>query len=90
MRIIIIAIWLLLFLLFTYSFAIDNSLQDKNTSVGEKLIRSFTEFWSSKDLSQLDRIYTSDVIYEDVPDGTAYEGIAAIKKSLTELKGCYI
>jgi steroid delta-isomerase-like uncharacterized protein len=73
-----------LFILYTLAIAAANPLQDQEISNGEKLIRGFADFWSSKDLSQLDVIYSVDAVYEDVPEGTAYEGIAAIKKSLSE------
>jgi steroid delta-isomerase-like uncharacterized protein len=58
--------------------------EGQSHSTEEQLILDFVDFWQLKDVDQLDHLYTKDAIYEDVPDDTAYKGIAAIKQSLSE------
>jgi steroid delta-isomerase-like uncharacterized protein len=80
----IIARGIILFALYSAFSCSANTPGENQVAVGEKLIRGFADFWTSKDLNQLDALYTHDAVYEDVPDGTAYEGLEAIKKSLSE------
>jgi steroid delta-isomerase-like uncharacterized protein len=74
--------FILLILLLNTGLVFANHPESQETSVGEQLIRSFADFWSSKDIDQLDLIYSKDAIFEDVADGATYDGLAEIKKSL--------
>jgi hypothetical protein len=56
----------------------------KSSSIEEQLMLGWVDFWQSKDIGQLDHLYMKEAIYEDVPDDTAYKGLAAIKQSLSE------
>lgn len=81
-RIIIIGAFLLCFISF---FLVCTNSQDNPKALnGEQLMLGWANFWKTKDIDQLDIIYNNSAVYEDVPDGTAYEGLAAIKRSLLE------
>jgi steroid delta-isomerase-like uncharacterized protein len=73
---------ILLYFLLTIGLVFANHPESRETSVGEHLIRSFADFWSSKDIDQLDLIYAEDAIFEDVAEGASYKGLAEIKQSL--------
>jgi hypothetical protein len=73
---------ILLYFLLTTGLVFANHPESQQTSVGEQLIRSFADFWSSKDIDQLDLIFSKDAIFEDVAEGASYNGLAEIKKSL--------
>jgi steroid delta-isomerase-like uncharacterized protein len=53
-------------------------------SVEERLMLGWVDFWNSKDITQLDRLYLKDAVCEDVAEGAAYKGLAAIKQSVSE------
>jgi steroid delta-isomerase-like uncharacterized protein len=58
--------------------------EQPDPSVAEQLIRSATEVWATKDLTQIDILYAEDAVFEDVPDGTTYRGHEEIKTSLAD------
>ena len=74
--------FILLFILIYTFLVYANHPENYDTSVGENLIRAFADFWSSKDIDQLDLIYAEDAILEDVAEGASYKGLAEIKQSL--------
>jgi steroid delta-isomerase-like uncharacterized protein len=77
-----VATWILLLpLLCPASGAASREIDKAN---GEQLMRDFAAIWASRDLAAVDVLYADDAVYEDVPDGTAFHGREAIRKSYAE------
>lgn len=61
-----------------------NPCDHKEAQTGEQLMRSWVEFWNTKDPDRLDVLYADDAVFEDVAEGATYRGLAAIKQCLSE------
>jgi steroid delta-isomerase-like uncharacterized protein len=56
----------------------------KANPIGEQLVLDFVKMWNTKDLDQIDLIFTNDCVYEDVPAQEKYTGKDAVKASLSK------